>query len=490
MKSSQPLLVVAALLNCGACALGLDPTDKSPDGKPADPLRVTFETEAIYFGGTFSSRPFVHTEASLKAWAVDLAAPEGFRQLPITFNGPIASCELPLGNDGLWQVNMPPPFNTAPSWFPIGDATRVWRATIGVAGGTRVAVSPPANATLNANVTLSEPWVAGDGLVLMVLGAWIQHNYNVTIPPGASTFAPPALAMNEFGSVIGKGVPAITSEDRVFLHRYRGPQLIGSLQVPPFEMMAGANPITGVQTSTPATRTISATADTANAASRVARFMTPNSEMFNYWQVNAVTDSKFNFTVGPQLNSGSLSPENGIISANITRALEPDLKALMNWIVAVRRYEVDADNQRWPLHSGLNTHDRDPVDGHRYLGDTGLPTGLSLNGVPLTSERQVLAIPRAQPIEFAITADQAVGDLRHIDCYRFDLNPQRYTFVAHIRVLGDRVRVPATTLPPGARYMCRPHIYKGVPNANQGDDHTRETVMSVGYHDSSSFIVQ
>lgn len=81
------------------------------------------------------------------------------------------------------------------------------------------------------------------------------------------------------------------------------------------------------------------------------------------------------------------------------------------------------------------------------------------------------------------------GELRSMDCYRLDLNPARETQVLSVRLLTDRIRLPSSMLPRGARYKCRMNLSRGVPKALQGDDREREPTIRFGYLDSSSFIV-
>ena len=57
-------------------------------------------------------------------------------------------------------------------------------------------------------------------------------------------------------------------------------------------------------------------------------------------------------------------------------------------------------------------------------------------------------------------------------------------------MMCGRSYVPATALPRGARYMCRAHLYKGVPMGADGDDTVRESALRYGFFDSASFIVQ
>lgn len=484
-------LCLACLVTSGcAQVFGLDPTEQA-DARPVDPLRATFTAEAIYFGAAYLSEPFEFSDATLKAWAYDPSAPGGLRSLPINFTGPNASCDLPLGNEGLWQVDLPPPFEAIPRFFPITDQTRAYRTAIGFAGGKSLPVPPPANAQLDVGVTLSEPYVAGDGLSLFVAGRWLGHHYQAPPAVGAGSFDPPPIAYSQLFNYVRPGVSSVATEDRAYLTRSRGAQLVGAVRFEPFTQTDGVVALTGTQVAVQANQTLNVSADFAGAVSRVMP-LSPNGLVQDYWAINAVRESRYNFSLGIQLTAGPTNPVLGSITGQFGNPFEPDYRPMLLWVLTGIRHETDPDGQVWGHYRGLHMFDREPTSGKRYLADPGLPNGVSLNGVLLVNDKQVLAVPQTQTLEFSFTADRMEGEFRHIDCYRYDLNPQRHTIVLTTRVAGnrDRVRIPATALPRGARYMCRAHLYKGIPKASEGDDTVRDPELRYAFYDSASFIVQ
>ena len=457
-----------------------------------NPERVTFAAEAIYFGGTLVQMPYTFSDSTLKAWAEDSTAPGGFRPLTIAFDGATASCELPLGSQGVWQVNMPLPFDPGPRFYPIVDATRQWHVGIGVSAGMHAPAPAPGNAAFDVNLALDQPYIAGDVFELFAAGPWAKYPFPTPPAPGAVTFHPPQVGYGQLAGVVRPTFPTITADDRVYVNRYRGPQLIGTFRVSPFSLGPGVNTISGTQGSFALNKTITAIASAQSATNRLARFNDTGAMNQNTWQINAVTDSIFNYSIGPQLTSGTVDLASGAISAAFGNPFDPDLKPVMNWIVQQNRPEYDdssANPVTWQHYSGLNTYDREPTTGKVYSDDQGLPLSLSLNGIPLTTDKQVVGLANGQPMEFSLTADRMDGELRHIDCYRFDQNPQRYTYVMTTRVITDRVKLPGNALARGVRHMCRPHLYKGVPKAAEGDDFVRDPVMRLGFHDSASFII-
>lgn len=497
-------LLAPALTGCSQL-FGLDPTS-SPNAGPSDaaidPARVTFKAQAAYFGATFSESPFQFSGTTLKAYAIDASVPGGFRALPLSFNGAVASAELAMGAEGLWLATLPPPFEAAPFVYPINDATRNWQTTLGATGDASPAGPPPPDAALDVNINLNPPHVVGDTYQLFATGTWGLYEYSsgatpMAPGPDATVFDPAPIAYAGFADIRGltatRPLPTIASNDRLYLNRYRGAQLIATLAIPQFTLAPGVNPITGTQTAFAADQVVAVNTDTAVAISRVSTLALPGDPPATHaWQINAVTDNIYTYSNGLRLASGDVDPATGSISANFGNPFAPDLKPLFVWITQVSHTEIGPDKIPWTLYSGIHEYDRTPASGRHYVADVALPTGLSLNGTPLTKPAQKIKLSADQSLEFAFTSDNMGGsDLGVLNCYRFESAPQRMVFVAGIRVLGTRVRIPAWVLPPGARYMCRMHQIMGLPNAKQGNDvDSRNTIERLGFHDSSSFIVQ
>lgn len=484
-------LVLLPAIGC-AQLFGLDPTGRA-DASDTDPLNAVFQAEAYYFGAQVRGAPLELNDSILKAWVADPAASGGFRRIPVKIAGTTATCEVPSGTEGLWEVTMPPPFDPVLRVFPITDQTRVWNAVIGV-DGNQVITPPPADAALDISTTLSSPYVPGDTLSLFVTGAWSYAGFGVVPEPNATLFDPPPLPYTQLVSAGLPQVPAVTPEDRVYVIRHRGAfapdsirTIVGATLMNPFALMPGNNALNGAEVAVTNNRSLNATFAVDDVVNRLQFQLAQGATLVhNYWHVEATPATEYPFSRGPSL-VGTLASAS--ISANYGNPFSGDgLASVLTWVAQTQRQEPEPGGGSWTHFAGFTLIDKEPESGDQYTPDVGIVTTLKLNGVPLTSDRLPVAIGLGQAFEFTFELDRSTASHRHLDCYRFDPG-FRYSSVISTKVVGDRVRIHPSMLPRGPRYMCRLHSFTGTRQGAQGDERNPEKVVSISYADSHSFTI-
>lgn len=477
--------VGAVVLVLGACGqiLGIDPTD--PDG--TNPDSAIFAVDAVYIGATLSTVPVELSPKVLKAWAVDEASTGGFRELSVTFVGTTARCELPRGKEGLWQLTMPTRFGDFPRLFPITETTRQWHTVVTTPGNPEVA-PPPADAIVDVSTKLTMASQPSDHFNLIISGTWANFRF-VDEKDGSTTFDPVAVPYSLTTPLAETPLYTITRNDRAYVTRHRLPSLISVAKIARFDLTAGVNLLSAPQIAVAIDRTLNATLSTEEVRSRLAPQITAGATLAEeYWRLVASPNGSYAFYWAPLLTAGTAAPT---VQASYGNPFADDgLSPTLFWVTSTSRVERDADGTGWTHRAGFQLEDTAPSGNRAYVADSGLPASISLNGLVLNSDKIPVSAGSGRPFEFSFVSDRPDGELRSMDCYRFDFKPVRETQVLSMRMISDQIRIPRTMLPAGARYKCRMHLTRGVPKALQGDDREREPTIRSGFLDSSSFIVR
>lgn len=476
--------IAIGLIALGSCGQVQGP-DPDPDGNTS--ALATFSVDAVYFGTSITTIPADLSTNTLKAWALDSKAISGFRELSLTFDGATASCDLPKGSEGFWQLRMPARFGDFVRVYPITDETRQWHAVV-TTPGNQNAAAPPGNAVIDAKTTLTQPSQGSDAFFVVASGAWVSLRFT-DARDGSTTYDPVAKSYSQAEPLLpGTPLYTITRNDRVYITRYRLPLLVSLAKVASFDLVGGVNMLSGAQKTVAMDRSLTATLGMDEVQRRlgphIAAGATPDED---YWRIVASPDGPYPFFGGPQLTAGSATPT---VQASYGNPFSQDgWSPVLNWVTSAKRLEQDSDGTTWRHFAGFRFEDTAPSGNRSYVADSGLPKSIALNGVALNTDKMDIAGGLA-PIELSFTADRMDGELRTIECDRLDFNPVAETRVLSLRLVSDRIRIPASMLPPGKRYRCRMSLTRGVPKAMQGDDREREPTIRTGYLDSSSFIIR
>lgn len=485
MNRAQRIGSVLGIFMLGACGqiLGLDATNSPSDGNPTS---ATFAVDAVYIGANLQTVPLELDASKIKAWVADTAAAGGFRELPVTTAGTIAHCEFPQGAEGLWQLSLPARFGNVARVFPITDSTREWHAVVTTPGNPQVA-SPPPNAVIDVRTTLTETGNSFDNLYLFVTGAWANYRFTER-PEGLIAYDPAAVSYSLATSLAETPLRTITRNDRAYILQYQLPKVTSIAKIDPFDLVAGTKAINTAQVAVVNDQVLDATLGMEDALQRLQAQITAGATLVeNYWRLVASPNGAYPFFWGPLLTAGTASSALHVPYGNPFFA--DGMSPMLFWIVTTGRVERDPDGTVWRHDAGFRIEDSAASGNRSYVPDSGLPLAITVNGTALTSDKISIAVTAGKPFELSFSADRMDGEWRSLDCYRLDVSPARETHVLSLRLVTDRIRIPDSWLPRGARYKCRLHLVRGSPKALQGDDREREAVTRMGYLDSSSFIV-
>jgi hypothetical protein len=473
--------VLAAML-CGCAQIfGIDETTGGAPAASLEVQRVSIGAKLVYAPQDLA--------ASMASFLVaDEADPTGLTRVPAEQTEP-----------GIWTAPLRDP---TPLLFDLPDfptpIPRLFdfpvpqvKTLFGVLEHPNPQPAPP-GATLTVNATLETAHAATDTYQLFTLGSWNQ----VALPApavGATTLAPPAVAVTAMTSITGRPHEAITADDAVVVLRYTGNQLRGALRAPPFEQ-TGADTITGTVANA-ALEAFTVKIDQAAAAARFTAVRPVVGTPTAAWTLRAAPGGILNNDQGPLLNSGGPTDPMTISFMAANPFADLMWTSTMLWqMQATRAYTPPSAGL--PVTLVANAAERAGLAaGLEMRLPAGLPTRISLNGTLLVNDGVSIAKP-ARGVEVAFETDVAANTMYQLQLFKLVPNEAMPpTALVRQQKLGASGAAPRFTLPPelfeaGGLYTLRAvAVQGGFPGAADGDFTQRELPIGVSFVDSGVFEV-
>ncbi len=479
-------LVVLGFLGGCAQLAGIDETSAG-DGSQPGKVSLTFERVSV--GATVVKGPL-----DLSGNEANYLVPDailGFVRVPATVAAPGTWSASIM--DGTPAVQFDLPEDAVPQQRIFALPSRDLLASF-VSLEHPDRAPAPAGATITVNVALDVPYAGNETLQLFTVGSWNARNLDAP-PLGAGMVAPPAFAFTSMASTTGRPHEQLTTADAVLVLKLIGNQLVGALDVPPFEQ-TGMDTITGTITAVPRTEMLNVSVDQAAVASRYsavrpAGAATPAMS----WSLRAAPGADYAVDNGPLLHAAAVTAaEPGTITAAYGNPFTAKGWAtLLTWSTsATRTYTPPALALPVTLRAQMFQRAL-PAAGLVLDLPAGLPELITMNGMSLSTDGLTIST-QGRPVEISFLTDRMANTMYVVEVLELVPNPAGTALVL-TRVMSATGVAPQFTVPgevfvTGKHYTVRAMtVQGGFPNIATGDMQTRSLPIAQALLDSGVFQV-
>lgn len=483
-RSSSWPVAVLALAGCAQLA-GIDETT---GGVPPGP-GVNLTVERVSIGATVVRGP-QDLSANTARWLLpDVSAPGGFTPItgtlvpPNTWHAEINEATPPVQFD---LPDLPVP-QVRLYEFPHADLKTAFTVL-----EHPNPTPPPASAMLTVSATLDVPY-AGEILQLFTVGTWASRGL---APPlaGATALNPPPFMYASMVPQTGRPLEKLTTADAVFVFRYAGNQLVGMLDVAPFEQ-TGTDTISGTLVTLPLNQALDARVDQAAVARRLTAVRPAVGAPAMAWNLRAAPGYQFGIENGPLLHAAAVvaTDPTTITAAYANPFLTRDWKTLLTWNTrATRSYTIPALALPVTLAAGMFER-AEPAPALALALPAGLPELISIDGKPLSTDG--LTIPRpTSPVVVTFVTDVQQNTLYQLELVELVPNMAGTAIeqwkVITVFAVTPQLTVPVDAFKPGSHYTIRAITIKGgYPKIGTGDLAARDLPVATSFLDSGVFQV-
>jgi hypothetical protein len=479
-------LGIATAIVGGGCAqiFGFDNTEPYDD----DGLRLSWQRKLV--GTAVVDEPMDLSTGTAAALIPDAADPSGLRRIPAI-----------LEDTDTWFVELPPG-ERATMLFSLPDdedfvrmyalPARTINGLVGVLGHPD-AEPAPANAQIDLLITLDAGY-NGEGLSMYTVGAWSVRGYP-EVPPvgvGATAWDPAAIPYASYTTLTGRPLERIRSNDAVYLLRYVGNQLAGTLAAPPFDQQDGVDSITGTMTTVPLDQTLDATFRTTVAGPRYTATNPGVAGLSMSWGLTSTPATPIMNNQGVQLHAGGLlETDTGVV--NVTYGNPFPYEPVVGFSTSEsRQFSPPGAISPTTLYAGMYSVVT-PTPAMELDLPQGLPLLVTLAGTALTADGQVVSYDRTKAFDISFVLDRQACDLYSISVYELvDNGAGTFVYTGRATMSGDAplFTVPGDLLAAGSFYTLRAQCQLGgLPGLATGDLVPRSWPLHVGYFDSGVFQV-
>ena len=355
------------------------------------------------------------------------------------------------------------------------------------------------DATIALSVPLDVASTATDLFAALAVGAWTERDFSVQeVPAGTASIALtyPYSTSKRLGSS-STTLDAITTDDAFVVLRYAdaGSTLTGVAEPPAFNQTGADTVTTGPMVPVTADQTLEVKVDQAALASRFAMVRPLVSSPSAQWRVVAAPGYRYAIPVGPQLMAGSLVMDDVGVSAVFGNPfVERGWRSLFELEASgTRTFTPLGGMAQITLHAALRQFIEPGTQSTVLDLAAGLPTLISLDGVPLSADGQSIAAPH-DVARVSFTSDTGNATRSNLEIFDFiaataDTGPEVH------QVYGAQSREQTFEIPPeifevGHTYVIRAGcVFGGFPNIESGDLATQELPVSFSTVDSAVFTV-
>jgi hypothetical protein len=487
---------LATIVASGGCAqlFGIEDTTGPTGGDDTPPPASTLTYTRISVGATAVRSPLDVSANTATYIPADTTDPSGIRRVPTTLIG-----------TSEWTA---PLTVAAPVFFDLPDfptpIKRIFDLPVqNVIGLFGVLEHPnaqpaPAGAQMNVDATLDVPYNGTDGLQMYAVGTWQQIGF-AGPAAGAVAWTVPTFPFTSVSSLTGRPLEQITPQDAVYLLRYTGNDLQGSIAVPGFTQSVN-NALTGTMQTNAHDRTLQISVDTNAPSTRFAQTRPAMSNVAMSWSVVAGPGYQIVSNSGPVLIAQSLAVgASGAINVPYGNPFVAahDWPDVMTWSTsASRTYTPPALALPVTASTGLYQLVQ-PTAGMTLDLPAGLPITITMGDTTLTTDGATVTVDPTKAVPVSFVSDVADNTLFQLQL--FELVPNATTgatALTYLQKLGaSSSNGPSFLLPPelfevGKTYVLRAVcIQGGFTTISTGDLTNRSLPQAVGYMDSAVFTV-
>ena len=478
-----------AVLMLTGCAQIWGIHDTTGAGDDTMPSSVSLAWERISLGTTAIHAPQDLTGMHATYLVPDSSDPAGFRRV-MAEQTAVDTWTAPLTAAAPVLYELPDYPATIPRlWdFPAPDL----RGSFGIYEHPNPTPAP-SNAQLAISVTLPSPY-ASEGLQIYTVGSWTVRGFSgAEIPAAAATTWNVTVPFSTVGSLTGRPLEKVISNDAVLALRYTGADLSGVLEATPFDMVDGANAISGAMQPVTKDQPIDVRISPASLPGRFGQARPVNGGLTMQWSVVASPGYEVVSNLGPVLTSGSVAMTTttsitGMYGNPFTA--KHDWPSVFTW-VAYETRTVTPPGQTLPVTLYTELYELAKPTGTTTLDlAVGLPITITMNGKPLTSDGMTVTVDPNQAVDVSFQADVVTNTFYQLQVFELvpnlPMTPTALVFQNRLGASGSKpqFKLPPELFTPGKYYVLRAVcIGGGFPGVADGDLRTRTYPQSVGLLD-------
>jgi len=467
--------------------------DTSGAGDDAMTSQVSLSFERISLGTSPIHAPLDITGFHATYLVPDAGDPAGFVRVMAEETAP-GTWSAPLTSPAPVLYELPDyPMTIPRMWdFPVADL----RGSFGVYEHPNPTPAP-SNAQLAINVALPSGY-AGEGLQIYTMGSWTIRGFSgAEIPAAGATQWTVTVPFSTVGSITGRPLEKVTTQDAVFALRYTGADLSGTFEATPFDMIDGGNPIAGTMQAVTKDQTLDVHVNPMVLPGRFGSVRPVTGNLALTWSVVASPAYEVVSNLGPPLTSGTVTTATTITNTyGNPFTAKHDWPSVFTWAATANR-TVTAAGQSLPATLYSQLYQLAKPTGTTTLDlPAGLPITITMNGTPLTSDNMMVTVDPNKAVDVSFQADVVTNTLYQLQLFELVPNlptaPTALVLQTKIGVSGSKpqFKLPAELFAPGKSYVLRAIcISGGFPGIAQGDLRTRTFPQSVGYLDGGVFQV-
>ena len=476
------IIAIAIAVVCSSCAqvFGIDET--------TPPAAATLELQRVSIGATVVTGPLdvgANTPAFL---AVDASDPSGFGRITGTLTEPghWSAAIASVAGVVYRAPDLPMPFQHELAFQSRAQSTSF------VAFEHPNPQPAPAASNVMVSVTLPGLYAATEALQIVAIGAWTNHVLTGgELPAVGATAIATTIPYAAFRAMTASPPARITLQDVVLVLRYTGNTLTGQLILPPFDQTTGTDVVTGTMGTVTATTPFDAKIDPMMVASRFAAQMPKGSAPVLGWRIAAAPGYSVGVPTGVLLNGAGVAMADTTIAGTFSNPFTTNMWKPMLTYVSSGTRTFTLGGTTVTLGSSLSSL-ADPSPGLMLDLPAGLPTAISLDGAPLTSDGMTVTTDVTKPVDVEITADRPTNAYYDATLIEIAVVGSSVISTPVIEVSGSS---PHLTLPPNV--LLHGHTYTlnvaciagGRPDAASGNLQTFALPMSVGTAASGIFTI-
>ena len=345
---------------------------------------------------------------------------------------------------------------------------------------------------LTVNVTLDVPY-STELLQLFTVGSWNVRNLEAPAV-GALVVAPPAFQISTMTSLTGRPHEKLTTSDTLHVLRYLGNDLVGSVEIPPFDQ-TGNDTLTGTMTPVAHDRMLDIRINPTDAATRysAARPTVPN--LAFSWVLRAAPGFEQNNDSGPLLNALAVAPADTMVQVAYGNPFDAKgWKSTLTWATsATRTFTPPGQALPATLAASMTQRVVDPTAAQVLDLPAGLPELISIDGRSLSTDGMTLTAP-TRAVEVTFIIDRASATLFQVQLFELVPNAGGTALQLQLVISASGI-APRFSLPPelfqvGKTYTLRAvSIDGGFPGVAEGDLRTRSLPIATSFLDSGVFQV-
>src|SRR3984885_5507734 len=268
---------------------------------------------------------------------------------------------------------------------------------------------PAPASVLMPDVTLHDAYAATQTIEVAAIGAWTQYTLSGTdLPMAGATSIAAMLPYASFTAITASPPAQITMQDTLLVLRYTGTNLTGVFQVPSFDQTDGTDPVMGAMNAVVPGTLFDATIDPTTLGTRFDALKPSDSGLTMSWRLDASPGYTVGATTGVQLGGAAIGPTDQTFSSSYTNPFDSlQWQPMLSYSASETRNVVLGGATATLQASMLSIVD--PASGLILDSPAGLPTMITIDQTPLTTDAMTVTLDPTTPLEVDFMSDVATS---------------------------------------------------------------------------------